>query len=383
MAEKDVTIENIFKDLAMEKAKLYPVTKEELKKKSEYEKSLYFRMLCMLVQYGGTADEKQIWFLKRLIAGSGMESELNECMKMAMDIEKEDIEAFLTVYRNDVCKLYFLLDALILINLTEMNDKQCDASADLAELLSVTAKELETLSLLAKSVLLQDPDIFDTAEECAVDSIRNMDLISYVNTFYTGDISLSINGYHYFSCGVKLEKSINSKENVIFENCTVEINMGFKLNNCANVEFINCILKGNIMYIIGSGNVSFIRCAFKNFDKSCVKMENISNLNIENCRFENCICYGDNGIIYISDIKDISIKNNIVTNCKGMKEYCFGLFLRGHGRYDRVYIENNTFNNCYSLDGTGFIFYFEKVNKLSQNNNIIDNCRKILLCNRQ
>ena len=54
----------------------HPIKHKELAEMDEYNKSLYFRMLCMLTQCENTTNDKQIWFLNRLLEGNVADEKL-------------------------------------------------------------------------------------------------------------------------------------------------------------------------------------------------------------------------------------------------------------------------------------------------------------------
>ena len=161
----------------------YPIKHKELAEMDEYNKSLYFRMLCMLSQCENTTNDKQIWFLNRLLEGNMAEEKLEAYTVKALDIDNEDIDAFLSAFQENIVRLYFIIDALILLNLSEMNNKQTEMIANITDFLKISERDLTCITLLAKSILLNDIATYDEAKTWTSSETKHLDMFDYIRNF--------------------------------------------------------------------------------------------------------------------------------------------------------------------------------------------------------
>ena len=137
--EKIDNIRDYFND---HKAERYPFVNTMLAEKDEYTKSLYFRMLCMLVRYTNEPNDMQILYIRRLIAGTQAENTFQNYMKMAIEIETKDVEEFISIFSKDELRYYFCIDGAILLN-ANSNDKDYKLFAEIIEILGVTKKRIK------------------------------------------------------------------------------------------------------------------------------------------------------------------------------------------------------------------------------------------------
>lgn len=78
------------------KAERYPFENPYLREKEEYIQSLYYRMLCALVRYPDEPDDMQVLYIRRLMAGAQAEHTFQDYMKMALDLDTDDINEFIS-----------------------------------------------------------------------------------------------------------------------------------------------------------------------------------------------------------------------------------------------------------------------------------------------
>ena len=139
MSDYEKHIDKIRKYFEEHKAERYPFENALLSEKDEYVKSLYFRMLCTLVRYTGEPSEMQVLYIRRLISGARAESDFQDYMKMALDLDTEDIDEFISVFKEDDLKYYFCIDGAILLSVIKGADKNYALLAELIEMLRLTS----------------------------------------------------------------------------------------------------------------------------------------------------------------------------------------------------------------------------------------------------
>ena len=145
MSDYEKHVDEIRKYFEEHKAERYPFENALLREKDEYVKSLYFRMLCTLVRYTGEPDEMQVLYIRRLLAGAHAENQFQDYMKMALDLDRGDIDEFVSLFAEDELRYYFCIDGSILLSVARAGDKQYELLAELAELLGINQKELAYL----------------------------------------------------------------------------------------------------------------------------------------------------------------------------------------------------------------------------------------------
>lgn len=327
-------IHKIRKYFAENKAERYPLENSLLKDKEEYTKSLYLRTLCMLVQYTHDPEEMQVLYLRRLIAGVQAENKLEDYMRMALEIETGDIDAFLSAFREDMLRYYFCLDGMILLAAEGDTEQDYGLLAEIVELLGVTKAELEYLTMAAKSILEQDSNIYDTAKTLLTDGTRDIDLYPYIKDFYVGAIiDTSTEKYIYSrdKSPVDLfQYGLFHTKKVVIENVTITLQSCVVFEGCEEVVIKNCNLVGNENnYTFNRvGKILITNCNINNFTNRFAIFKNTNNIQIFNNHFTNC------GYAYSSD--------------------AFGGVLLNDGDAEHnIILENNELLNCY-IESIGY-----------------------------
>lgn len=347
------------------KAECYPIVNTILAEKEEYTKSLYFRMLCMLIRYTNEPNEMQILYIKRLIAGTQAENTFQDYIKMAIEIETKDIEEFISIFSKDELKYYFCIDGALLLNATS-NDKDYKLLAEIMEMLGITKEELNYLMAITRSICLQDSEAFDSAKSLSTNSTKSLDIYPYIKGFYAGDIVNTPTLLHITSCN-KSEINLSqygeiSAQKVIIENiqCVVSENLIFK--GSAEVIIRNCEFTGDISNFgfYNIGKVIIENCEFSNFKTRIGYFSNVNEIECNDSKFINCGYvekneYGHSfgGIFNITSdkINSIILKANTLINCyiaRAIDRYdygCTGIFIRSEGN-PTISIVDNCFNGC-------------------------------------
>lgn len=370
-------IRRMMSDLRDEK---YAIVNQDLVSLDEYTKTLYLRILCTVMQLGEEPTETQVLFLKRIVAGIGVDDPAEEYMRRALDISAADMQEFLTGMKENIGKYYFALDALILVSIGMENQECYQYLAEIIELLDICKDDLEYVCLVARSVLQQQSLFYDQAKELTSERVREVDYSPYIQSFYAGAIRDSVELVHYsapdkkYSDSVKFRsKSFYSEKRVIFENLSMDIKRKWVFNNCEEVIFKNCNFTGNeySIELHGCRKAIIYKCRFDNFRASVFQQEECKEIVIEECEFENCIgeCSewrsdGGGGVIYDIDYRHslgYSLENrtrNIIRKTRFRN--CGGRLNRGEkmiGAISNSLCEVNdcSFYNCHHYGDDGII----------------------------
>ena len=156
-------------------------------------------MLCTLVRYTGEPSEMQVLYIRRLISGARAESDFQDYMKMALDLDTEDIDEFISVFKEDDLKYYFCIDGAILLSVIKGADKNYALLAELIEMLRLTSYELKYLTTVAKAIVIQSSELFDEAKKYISDTTENLSMYHYVCGFYGGAIMHTPSEIHIYS----------------------------------------------------------------------------------------------------------------------------------------------------------------------------------------
>ena len=112
MEEFNKNIEGIRRMMSDLRNEKYAIVNPDLVSLDEYMKILYLKVLCTVVQLGDEPTEMQVLFLKRIVAGIGVEDPAEEYMRRALEISDTDMQEFLTGMKENRAKYYFALDEI-------------------------------------------------------------------------------------------------------------------------------------------------------------------------------------------------------------------------------------------------------------------------------
>ncbi len=277
------------------KAERYPIENSSLKSQDEYIKSLYIRMLCTLVRYTGEPSEGQSLYIKRLIAGIHTEKEFLDYLRMALEINTNDVDSFVDAFKSGYLKFYFCIDGIILLSMEESNDKNYEFLAELIELLSVTKEELKHISVLAKAIIEQNSDAIENADMYATDTTKTLSIYHYIKGFYSGlvsDTDKEICIYSYNKEEYDLaDYGIYETQKVLIDNVTTVITDNIYMKNCKEVIIRNCNFicegKGNFIFT-NISKITFENCKFRDFKNRVAQFIDTQNLIVYNNQFNNC-----------------------------------------------------------------------------------------------
>lgn len=142
------------------KADNYPIEGHLLEKESDYSKNLYFRMLCMVLQYSGDIVEEQTMLLQRLIKGCKAEHTVQDYMRQSFEIGETDYKEFIEYLLEKKLSYVFALDVLLISFLKGYNEKQSLFIVEIMETCKVDIDELAFLSKFVSSILEQRLEIY-------------------------------------------------------------------------------------------------------------------------------------------------------------------------------------------------------------------------------
>lgn len=328
MSDYEKHIDKIRKYFEEHKAERYPFENALLNEKDEYVKSLYFRMLCTLVRYTGEPSEMQVLYIRRLIAGSHAENEFEDYMKMALDLDTEDIDEFISVFKEDDLKYYFCIDGAILLSVIKGADKNYELLAEFIEMLGLTSNELKYLTAVAKATIIQSGELFDEAKRYTSDTTENLSMYHYVCGFYGGAITHTPSKIHIYSkdksCVNISDYETFKAKKVIIENITADLHDDVVFEGCAEVVIKNCKFSGN-------------KYRFEFF--------NVGKIVVENCRISDFF----NRFTFLRDCNELIVSQNHFVNCGYTEESDIrgGVIYSDGEQLTTIILEKNTLQNCY------------------------------------
>lgn len=351
------------------KAERYPFENPYLREKEEYIQSLYYRMLCALVRYPDEPDDMQVLYIRRLMAGAQAEHTFQDYMKMALDLDTDDINEFISAFHEDELRFYFCVDGLVLLSAVQAHEKAYALLSELIELLGITKDELRYLSAIAAAIVTQSSQAFDSAKTRTTRSTKDLSFYPYVRGFYSGLITDTSAEKHIYSAdGGKVslgQYGPYTAKRVVIENISCVLDQDIKFEGCEEVIIRSCILKGNKyrFEFHRVGKVSIENCEIIDFSNRFAYLEDSNHLFVQKNRFENCGCAddGDGGVFYCDrSAGQIHFIENEFLSCyigvnSGVILYCSDGYLGG--RVKTISILNSQFCGCKAESGR-FAPYF-------------------------
>ena len=341
-------IEGIRRMMEEMKSDKYAISIPELVELDEYIKSLYLKVLCTIIQYENNPTDVQVLYLKRIIKGMHAEQSMEEYMRKALDISEADIQEFLKNLEENKIKYYFVLDGIILASIGNGDSVGYEYLAELIELLGVNKEDLQYISLVAKSVLMQESKLYNSAKALCNERVEMVNYAPYILNYYCGAI-VDTNEEKYYSAPEKRDSvEINypnsyRERKVTFSNLVLEITHDWNFEGCEEVIFKNCVIIGGeySLFFLSCKHVIFFECQIKDFSSYAILMKLIDKIEFQYCKFENCIYkysrgYDDwsmlGGVIHVD--QDDPINSNRI------------IYGTDSTQTARTYISDSTFKNC-------------------------------------
>lgn len=369
MEEFNKNIEGIRRMMSELRNEKYAIVNPDLLSLDEYMKTLYLKVLCTVVQLGDEPTEMQVLFLKRIVAGIGVEDPAEEYMRRALEISDTDMQEFLTGMKENRAKYYFALDGLILVSIGTENQECYQYLAEIIELLDICRDDLKHVCLVASSILQQQSSFYDEAKELTNERIREVDYTPYVQKFYCGAIMDTGKLVHYSVSEKKYSSSIDfrtsyTENRVIFENLQIKGDEKWTFENCEEVIFKNCDFNGVDGFLIeseGCKKMYFHKCCFDDFHYRVLIEVRTIEIVFEKCEFENCICRYEAAYRYARSDK------------------LGGIIYSDEGGKAQIYIRETSFKNCGGYNPSPVGVTFKAL--ISNGNCIVNDCNFYNCCN--
>lgn len=290
--------DNIRAFMNSHKAEKYPFDNPAILCAEESIKKLYYSFLCILIQYGDSTNIDQITIFKRMLAGAKIEESFEDYLAFALELDAKKLVEFIDSISNSELKYYFVLDGILILSLSNSNDKQYMFLAELAEFLNVTKDELEYLAQIAKSSVTQDSKSYKESQKKVPATLFGFSALPYIKNFYSGIVS---NTPSLFYCYSKTKNNISvsgkqySAKKVVFENIHTTIDSIVEIRNCEEVTFKNCLLEfeNSGVTIDQVGCVNLIDCKITGgqYSSACFNINNTKDVKIEHCIFTKVQTY--------------------------------------------------------------------------------------------
>lgn len=383
----------------------YIIRNKVLEEKGEYEKFLYINMLCTVIQYDNEPSKEQILFLNRIVKGIRCANKIEYYMRKAIETDINILQSFVTEYEEKELKYYFILDSIILINLAKKYRKNYTYLSGLIEVLGITKQDVDYISQIAKSILLQDSEIFKEAGKLKSKSTENLNFKEYLKYYFTGEIIDTDTELYIYSRNqsiMEFGKIEDNKyqyrrfdvQNIIFENLKIIFLGGVVFRGCESVTFKNCDItcKGGGLIFNGVSSITIESSKIHEiYGYRAIELNACDNLSIDKCEFFKCQYIRDSeyyttfmdeeskkllgeiaqvyisagGFIKISGnninsisitdskISDLLIKSkNIVMHDNNLR--CLGSFMHiDEMPINIMKIENSKFYGCRAVDSIG------------------------------
>lgn len=294
---KQENIDDIRKWMKELQSERYAIENTALQELEEYVKQLYVTVLCTVVQYHNEQTEGQMLLLKRIVSGIGVEENVTEYMRKALEINETHMQEFCSMIGGGDTKYYFAIDSLLLAALGNGEKDTYEYLAELLELLDISKHDLECLCTVAKSIVMQDSDVYDEAKEMMSEDIEELDFSAYVRSFYSGIIVDSEKIVYYHSVDKNNSNIIElndffSAETVVFSNLCLNCVSEVFFYGCSRVIFLNCTITGGYeasFTFEGCESVEIRACRFEYFCKPVLREMCVGKVLIDSCSFSNCV----------------------------------------------------------------------------------------------
>lgn len=385
-------IRKLMKDM---KANLYAIENPDLVVLDEFNKNLYIKLLCTVVEYENNPSDMQVLYLKRIIKGIGLQEPIENYMRKALEVSDDDIKEFIDFAKKGCIKFYFALESILLAALGDSNQPNMEYVAEIIELCGVTKNDLEYLSLVAKSILQQDSSYYDESKKIITEECMQLNFKPYIENYYVGAITDNEYVICYSAPNKELSNGLVFKnafmaKDVILNNMIIYIRDEWNINSCENVLFENCEIYGKSYSITleSCGTVTFKNCKISGFSSYAFVDKLVNELKFNNCQFVNCMYrinifdaedYCTGGVIHkgknysISGEKSIKIHNCLFKDCGIRNSDCSSAkAIISNGICE---VLNSKFNNCWYYNNNTTRGKYEKlfaVGSTCINNQVID-----------
>ena len=296
MGKIDENISEIRKHFMELQNEKYMIKNGSLQDKEEYIKSLYIQMLATVVQYENDAADMQLLFLKRIVKGLHCELQVEDYMRKALDISLVEVKEFADAYQSGEGKYYFTLNGIVLAALGERADSNYAYLAELIQLLGIRVTELEYLSKVAESVLMQSSESFDEAKKMMTEELSSFDVTDYIRNFYAGVVVDSKSIVIYSAPekqvvhSLEMDKMDFYQRKVIFSGIEINVAGRWEFYGCEEVKFENCTIngEGGGLSLRGVGKFCMEGCKVRNFYDAFAFLDSVGTVFVVSNEFTEC-----------------------------------------------------------------------------------------------
>lgn len=383
MSDADKKIAEMRKAMADMKEDCYAIVNKDFQRLDEFKQNLYLKVLCTLIQYENEPSAMQLLFFARLLKGAEKKEPVEDYMRQALDLSADNIREFVKFIREDICRYYFALEAIMLVTMEKSSRGRYEYLAELLELIGITKPEVDYLSSVAKSVLMQDTSFLNKAHlELSPKLSEAIKKVSSLPYHYEGvciednDEILSISAQSIINYNIE-NNILKNKKKIILKNLNVYLTCNLDFEGCEEVILQDCVFKSKDFTMnfakINSLNIS--NCVFQDFIMQ--PFYAVDNIKICYNTFERCKCVSKSDLNLRSYDNALRVAGLFTVKC-AVEEYVtkeevfdigglVGLFLGGGGsiakktfrdkiNYKPIFckninIENNEFSRCICEQG--------------------------------
>lgn len=348
----DDKMQEIQKTFTEERVKKFAIVSPALMEQPDYIRSLYLRMLCLLVRGGDMPTEEQVLFVRRLTAGAGLKDDFTELMRQSMNMDEEGIASFIEAFSQTDLKYYFVVDGCIACTLGSGRDR-FKLLAECAELLGVTKADLQYLSKAAKTIILQSTEAYDEVMRHRIPQV-DISLLYHAKWFYNGALENTNECLHWYSADKRkldLSKCNLKARNVIIENATIELTSKIRFENQGHIAFRNCTITGKndgsilVNYI---DELEISDCVISKFNAPFCNMYRVQDatLIVQRNTFRDC-CHS--ALIEAGSILDVWLEkaiivDNHISNCTHSQSSWVEFYT-----VNKLQITGNSFESCQGM----------------------------------
>lgn len=288
----------LYDTMQRDKSKNYPIDNELLANSLDVTKTLYLKMLGVILQQNNEINEPQQIFYKRIIAGANVNLEAVEYLRMAQQCDETDIQTFIEVCNDAFLKYRFILDSMLLCCLNVNRSEQYKLIVAFCEILKIEKKEVEFLASMAKAIV--EINLLLYAEACCQRPTNIADRVFYdyfliLQSYLKDKENITIiQGFDFLNEPCEVFEASRGADNLVLINIDLSpitsSESSFSLTDKTKLLFSGCVITGNKhpLNIERCHNVKIINCRISNFNNRTICIEAIDNMLIKNCFFNNC-----------------------------------------------------------------------------------------------
>ena len=358
----------LYDTMQRDKPKNYSINNELLANSLDVTKTLYLKMLGVVLQQNNEINEPQQIFYKRIIAGANVNLEAVEYLRMSQQCDETDIQTFIEVCNDAFLKYRFILDSMILCCLNVNRSEQYKLIVAFCEMLKIEKKEIEFLASMAKAIV--EINLLLYAEACCQRPANIADKVFYdyfliLQSYLKDEENITvIQGFDFLNEPCEVFEASRVADNLALINIDLSpitaSEVSFSLRDKTKLIFSGCVINGNNhpLYIERCQNVKILNSRITNFNKRTLCIESIDTMLIKNSCFNNCKNTFDwparlSGDSYVGGVIYSKEKHNGVVVIDGCQFVSCGTWNSKNARANPCIsnidcdVRNSDFMNCY------------------------------------